>query len=343
MNSNALMAYFIGFFQFFSLMPPVFGGQDQKSTWFNRTIIQFYLWAFVHFLFILIECSLIYSYFGVTFHTSSSIGALLDMLQVFAPIFNHFVMLLECVCKPKENHQMWQLMSEIDSISSALNIQGYRFVSAIIRNGIVTLLFGIISEFAVVMAIYRDFEAFARSWYFRIWSLNVVRIGLLELILNLEWIANQLDVISVELSEIVARRKKTIDLCLLKELHAKVWLFAVYFNDRFNWSIFMLLINLFVCITVGLYWVITRVYFNRWDLMFRKLFLKYNLFIVIHYKCFFFVAIYTEALLIVLSPMLSLSQLSHSGQKCNRKVSECAHRCLNKNHINTKLHKTRFS
>lgn len=316
MNSKELMTYFIGFFQFFSLLPPIFKS-SQKPKWCNRANLQFYAWSGINFLLILTECFLIYSYFGITFHASSSIGALLDMLQVFAPICNHFVMLLECVCKSQENHQMWQLMLEIDTISSALNVQGYRFVSSFVRNGLVTLLFGVISELAIVMAIYRDFEAFARSWYFRIWSLNVVRIGLLELILYLEWIANQLEVISFQLNEIVHGRKKSIELCLLKELHGKIWLYARHFNERFNWSILMLLINFFVCITVGLYWVITRVYFNRWDLMFRKSISYY----IVVYLFYVFSSSYTEASLIVLSPVLSLSQLTHSCEKCIQRVN----------------------
>lgn len=262
MNSKSFIGSFIIVFQIFSLLPPIVRGR--------RNHVQFYLWAIVNLTLVFFQVALIYVYIHEVFHATSSIGALLDSFQVFAPICNHFVMIVETLAKPKESERLWRLMDEIDELSTALNIRSYAFVGTVLRKAMSLLMFGIIIEIAIVASIYLEFPAFARSWYFRIWSLNVVRVGVLELVMYLEWIANQMRMICTEFDVIVLKDRNVVNVCLLKEQHTKLWRFAGCFNDRFGWSMVMIVLNLFVCITVGLYWVITRVYFARWDLMLRE-------------------------------------------------------------------------
>lgn len=262
MNSKRFIGSFIIIFQLFSLLPPLVKGR--------RGHVQFHLWAIVNLALVFGEIALINVYIHEVFHATSSIGALLDSLQVFAPICNHFVMILETLAKPTEAERLWRLMDEIDELSTALNIRSYSFVGTVLRKAASLLMFGVFIEIAIVASIYWDFPSFARSWYFRIWSLNVVRVGVLELVMYLEWIANQMEMICTELDVIALRERSLVHVCLLKEQHAKLWRFAGCFNDRFGWSMLMMVLNLFVCITVGLYWVITRLYFDRLDLMLRE-------------------------------------------------------------------------
>lgn len=266
MNSEIFLSAFIQLFQLFSLLPP----NKLQTTPFNFKYFCFIFWSIINIGIALLELTLIYVYKHETFHQTSVIGEILDIIQVFAPIFTHLIMIAETLTKVKLTNEMWQLMSEIEVEFSVLCIKNFTFMKRFILKFILCIILGVTSEIAVIASIYQDFEAFTRSWYFRIWSINIVRFGIMEIILYTEWIGTQMDSIAFGLETVAAKKKASVELYLIKNVHSKLWLFSDKYNRRFRWSILMMMINFSICITIGLYWVITRISFSVYDLMFRK-------------------------------------------------------------------------
>lgn len=271
MKSKALVQYFVLFFQIFSLLPPnTKPGLSLMHKSFQNLI--FWFLCICHISIALIEFWFFYVYRVDVFHVTSTIGRVLDVFQIFPPIINHVLLIVETIVKTKTIREMWSLMEEIDCVSVKFNKKNYTFVSAFIVKFLIFFLICTVSEVALISSIYMHFPPFARSWYFRVWSINVVRIGVLQLVIYIDWLSMQLNIIANELEKIANKEIAPHNIDILKQLHLNLWKFCTLFNERFNWSLLMMLINYFICITISLYWVLVRFYFNCFDLLLRKYF-----------------------------------------------------------------------
>lgn len=236
-----------------SLSPPT---STQSSCLF------FILLGFVNIGLVFIELGAIYIYHNGVFHSTSSINEFIDIVQVILPIFSHLAILIESLANRGLHQSLQHLMNEIPNSTNSVH-------PSMMLKAIVILVLGISTELAVIASIYKTFFSFARSWYFRVWSLNVMRFQVIQLIGYVEWQSHHWEGVAKELEG--SREINEIrHLCALQKRCLDLWKFNRDFNRMFSWSIFILVTNYFVCGTIGLYWVVLRFYFACWDLLFGK-------------------------------------------------------------------------
>ncbi len=118
------------------------------------------------------------------------------------------------------------------------------------------------------MALIVKNEPFLRSWYLRLWSLYMIRFGLMQFIFYLNWIGCYMRVIRMGL--INAQNGEVKLLNELQSLHSDIWLISARLNKRFSWSILAIMINLFITIIISFYWIVARLYFNKFDGIFAS-------------------------------------------------------------------------
>lgn len=259
---------FIRIFQFCSFLIPI-GGDA-----FRLKNISFIVWSMVHFGVTLLELIMIYVYQDETFHHGSSIGRILDIIQVVLPISAHIVLVLETIFNWDTQCKMWQCIQSAEKRTKLIGIKTKSFLKTYLIE-ISTLAFvGMVTE-AVIIASIIDDESFVRSWYLRLWSLYMIRFGLMQLIFYVEWMAHYMKVIEMGLQHNSQDDKYDLKMMReLKSLYLDIWMFSERFNKRFCWSILMLTIHLFITIIITFYWIVARLYFHVYSALLASSFIS---------------------------------------------------------------------
>lgn len=257
---------FIWIFQFCSLLSPI-----NKNGLLLKNI-SFALWSLAHFGFAILELTLIYVHQNDTFHSGSNIGRILDIVQVILPITAHIVLIIETTFNWNTQFEMWECIKTVEERTKLIGIKKRSFLKSYLIE-ISTLAFvGMVTEAVILASIISD-DSFARSWYLRLWSLYMIRFGMMQLIFYVEWIGCHINVIKEGLHNAKNDECEVNLLHELKRLYADIWLFSVRFNKRFSWSILALMIHLFITIIISFYWIVARLYFHEYGALLASSFI----------------------------------------------------------------------
>lgn len=247
---------FIWIFQFCSFLSPI----SEKR--FPLKNISFILWSFAHIGLAILELIFIYIHLSDTFHKGSMIGRILDITQVVVPIFAHIIFICETLFNWNIQLEMWKGIKTIEKQSKLIGIERFSFMKTFLIE-ISTLAFvGMVSESVILASIISD-DGFARTWYLRLWSLYMIRFGMMQLIFYVDWMQCHMNVIMTGIRNTRDDESNEKLLSELKLLYSDIWLLSVRFNKRFAWSILALMIHLFITIVVCFYWVVARLYFHK--------------------------------------------------------------------------------
>lgn len=279
---------FIWIFQFSSFLSPI------ASSRFLLKNVSFVLWSLVHFGFAVIELSIIYIYQNDTFHSGSIIGTILDVIQVILPISAHIIFIWETIFNWSAQFSMWAIIKAVEERTRLLGVKKGNFLKTFLIEIFTVAFVGMITEATIVASIITD-ESFARSWYVRLWSLYMIRFGIMQLIFYMEWIRCHMNVINNILTNSNGDESKVKILSDMKMMYLDIWSFSVHFNKRFSWSILALMIHLFITILISLYWIVARLYFGELDAIFAST-------------------------IICISPITNLIVLLYSCEHCVREV-----------------------
>lgn len=258
---------FIWIFQFCSFLIPI-----SETNKFPLKNITFILWFFTHFGFALLELTLIYVHKNETFHNGSTIGWILDVVQVILPITAHIVLHMETIFNWNRQIEMWQCIKSVEKRAKLIGIKTKTFLKTYLIEISILAFVGMVTE-AVIIASIADDDTFVRSWYLRLWSLYMIRFGLMQLIFYVEWMGCYTNVIRMALQNVGNSKSEVKLLNELKSLYSSVWLFSVQFNKRFSWSILVLMIHLFITIIISFYWVVARLYFRVYSALLASSFI----------------------------------------------------------------------
>lgn len=231
------------------------------------------VWSAINVFFNLLIISFIYIEQDETFHTSSTIGKILDIIQVLASILTHLVMVVESVAKKNVEIEMWNTIGELDVDFTRLQtrITNRKMIqSFLIKFGIVHVV-GVMAEVFIVASLYKTNLPWTRSWIFRLWSLLVVRLGNSQLIFFTEVMSHHMRIIINELELIAETTQKlstiksvvlTKQINLLKRIYNRIYKISFLVNQRLGWSTLTNFSNNFIVITIGLYWIYSRIHFG---------------------------------------------------------------------------------
>lgn len=252
---------FIWCFQFCSFLVPI---SDHGFTLKN---VMYWLWSCMHFGLIVLELAIVYLFRNRLFHSGSTIGKIVDVFQVTLPITAHLVLILETMFNWNHQFEMWQTMKSIEKRTEQIGLKRKNFLKAYLIEISTLALVGMVTEAIIITSIVED-ENFARSWYVRVYSLYMIRFGLMQLIFYFEWMGCYINVITMALLNVEANGQSKVKLLNeLKTLYSDIWLFSVTLNKRFSWSILVLMVHLFITIICAFYYVVTRFYFHEYSLL----------------------------------------------------------------------------
>lgn len=250
------IAIFIWIFQFCSFLSPI----SETRFWLKN--ISFALWSMVHMGLAAAEFIFIYIHIeDMFYHHRSIIAKILDITQVFLPVLAHIILICETLFNWHIQSKMWSTINAVERRTSLIGVKKFSFMKPFLIK-ILTLSFvGIVTEAVIVASILKD-EVFARSWYLRLWSLYMIRFGMIQFIFYVEWIRCHMNLIRTMLLNVKDDDTAMEMLYELKRMYSDIWLFCVRFNKRFAWSILALMIHLFITIVICFYWVVARLYYH---------------------------------------------------------------------------------
>lgn len=246
--------------------------------------------ALFNFIIIFTELYITYTFGDYIIHSRSPVGALTDYVQVYAMIFTTIILVGETQLKGNLDVKLTEMMHKIDEDLFKVhlnhcvrcNCKQIKFksnckeldVSPSFLTSILIIVVSSGMELIVVITLSEDECIWQHSIYVRLWSSNMSRIALLHVSLYILWIVNRLKWIEKELAHIVkANFKKTLyqkNLTKLKMVFCQLWDFYRFLNTRFSWTIFSIITIYFLCIVVSFYWVLVRIYHNRFKVLIRK-------------------------------------------------------------------------
>lgn len=289
MNSQVGNSFVLWIFQFCSFLTPI------KLSKFRLQMFGSFLWCFVHFIAANLQLVTIYIRHNDTFHEGSTIGKILDIIQVVGPIFAHIVMLIETNLNRTVQLKMWNVIFNVENQAKSVAMENYSFLKVFIIETLIIMFMGNVTE-AYILSTITENERFARSWYFRLWSLHMLRVGVIQIVFYTEFIRCHIKIINNELLKMNAN---AIDSCIVvancKRMYMDIYLFSIYLNKRYSWSILALMIHFFLALIISFYWIVANLYFG-----------------VLR----FFVA----SSIICVSPMTSLLVIVYACEHCVREV-----------------------
>ncbi len=116
------VSIFIWLFQFCSFLIPI------SENRFKLKNITFILWSTIHFGFAFLELFLIYVHRHDTFHNGSTIGTILDVVQVILPIAAHIVLVVETAFNWNTQFELWECIKSVEKRSKLLGIKKESFL-----------------------------------------------------------------------------------------------------------------------------------------------------------------------------------------------------------------------
>lgn len=206
------------------------------------------------------------------YHTGSFIGFFLDVIQVVLPIVGHLTIILEAIFKHNIDESMRDVMTDIEIIT-----EKFTFRSLVVNRDLRTkffwiwfifigfILFTVIPEFWVFGSGWRPFPGWIESIAIRFWSNQIQKINLIYFLALMVFIQNTIYMCRKELkhgSDDFQKRIDTVKKCLILHFHLEGLI-----QKRFSWSLVLFIINDFISMTIGLYFIITRIYYGGSDLI----------------------------------------------------------------------------
>lgn len=243
-------------FQFGSFLTPT------KLSKFPLENIGSLMWCFLHFIAANLQLVVIYIRHNDTFHDGSTIGKFLDIIQVVGPIFAHITLLIETNLNRSLTIKMWQVMSDIEKQATLLTKRKPPFLRRYLIEILLVFFMSNMTE-AFILTTIQENPRFARSWFFRLWSLHMLRIGIIHIVFYMEFIRCHVKVINTELVKLADEETNPCDAVRhFQKMYQDIYLLSIYLNERFSWSILALMIHFFMALIISFYWIVANLYFG---------------------------------------------------------------------------------
>lgn len=230
-------------------------------------------------LLILVVIYLSFHYAYDIFDTTNTIGLIVDIVQIMAPILTHLVISVEATRSTQGYRQLWAHFERVWILLRQLDNEGvgdlrklyWRFGAKLIVLFWLPLLielrilYGIYSNFWVYSRLAAAFAFLGCRLSYLLYCLHVVIINWLleKLAREAQRISNdsrsQLKSLRLEMD--TGRNYRRIQ--MISEALSQVYLATSALNMCFRWSLLANLTNNFLSITIAFYWNYRSLYFNN--------------------------------------------------------------------------------
>lgn len=262
---------------------------NDQNVEFLQYLFLRYVWPLNHLICIIGLMAIIYMERNEMFHSTSTIGKFLDVIQVLVPIIAHLIMIIEGAFNKHQNDKLLiklhQLNGQIEIhcdhsiVSNCCNDYMHHTIVKLM----LTIFVAIGSEICIIAAIYKVDYPWTRSWVIRIWSLSSIHYSNFILIMFIDFITCRLLILNVDLEQyrstvysttvgntINSILRAETHLREIKRIHNELRKFRFILNERFNFSILITIINYFISLTIAFYFIVSRFYFFRLDSIMGK-------------------------------------------------------------------------
>lgn len=247
------------------------------------------------------------------FFSNDAIGYLTDTMQVAAPFFAHFLILVEALLSRTMRQKLWQTFVNIDQNLSTLLHINVDFMTKLgarkyILKALSTLLICAAIELRIMIYITQNKE-WSGNWYVSIYTKVVCRSFHLFYIFFVDMVKVRMEIISAELYRFnnfnlcamgarnrTGKRDQLRRLKVLRNAHGDLWKAINLMKNSFGWSQLANVVSNFLCSSINLYWNYAAMYYFGSNVYWR------------------------ESLLATLPPFIILAVLCYSCDSCLRTV-----------------------
>lgn len=238
---------------------------DANQSKFETLLV---LWSFLNFV-ILTTITFFSAYYKEEMFVDSNIIILItQVIQIFAPIFSHYIIIIESLYSKSKRYNIWESFNKIDASLATLpppyhgelyGITIYRFLKkAIIVQGI-CLFF----ECYVMISVY-EISDWSYHLYATMYSYIVCRSVHFFYIWLVDHVSFRMEIIGEELQRLhwLRAEEQLRRITLLKAAYIELWHIANLMDDSFGWSELTNVGTNFICSAVNLYWNFMSFYYG---------------------------------------------------------------------------------
>lgn len=226
------------------------------STYSNNPTTQIRLisWSIFN-LVILSTIVVVVSWFNkYLFYVGTAVGYMTDIMQVVAPFMAHYAMIFEGIFCRRLEHKMLEKVQRIDNILQT-NDEGFS-KTLHFKITVANIVCTIMDIFVVIST-----NKLAPEWSYlslaRTFPFIVTRFGVLQMIMFVEFLHTRVKILRLRIQSAKtmpkSRHIKNLHKCFLT-----MWKLCSQIETRFGWSILGCLVNYFVCTTVNVYWIYSK-------------------------------------------------------------------------------------
>jgi len=243
--------------------------KDQKSN-------QYYIiiWSLCHISIIFMILGLVYFYYNTIVYAADAMAQFSDIIQILAPITTHFIMIVSGIICRERDIKIWNDISKIDNILHKyydLEEESRSLIRDYLRQFILLHAIGLLPELYIIVSLNREIgNQWVLTFYIRLFSFVSVRMGIMYYMLYIKYLESRHKIVG-ELFILYDKepevQKFTKNINPIYEFIKEMKFVTVILsritdniNGRFGISLIALMINLFICITVDLYWVIRKIW-----------------------------------------------------------------------------------
>lgn len=222
-------------------------------------------WTGIH-LFTLTTLVALTAYFAEDiFIISDMVSGFTDVIQWLLPVLSQFIAIFESMLTDRVRHQFWQRISYMDT--HLLNTSSKRLRCAInhyIYKAVALLVITISIEVFIIVRIATN-ASWRRHFFVSLYTYIVCRSQVLFCVYFIDMLKCRTVMLKNRLNDLKDAEKHANSLNQMrcyKQCYGVMWQCLQDINKAFGWSLLLTVISYFVCISVGLYWGFTTVYFQ---------------------------------------------------------------------------------
>lgn len=209
-------------------------------------------------------------YQGQLLSNTGALSTSIDAFQLLSPIACHMILIWESLFTATVTKRMWQSLEIIESfvvrirggtMQNKENKSDKKLFHKYWTQFISSQLLPISIELYITLSVSKA-EEWQRHWIARTFSFNATRLAALHYILWVEYLASRGAFLTAEVDSIertMRRNFSAVDpfekLRQLKLIHLNLWRLTATVNKRFGVFIMTTITNLFLSITIDLYWI----------------------------------------------------------------------------------------
>lgn len=222
----------------------------------------------------IIELYLLYIFRETSFHKTTLIGYLTGVLEVISPIFTGIILMLENLYFHQLEMKIWKITERIDRAVARMRIapkptgNGLTFEQNFQLKFFIAFGIGFAMDTYVLASVSHFDPGWARTIMFSLRSVTCARIGMLQVVLFVEWTVHRCYSIQKCILATIKSNphEQHRNIKKMGTIYSDLWLLVQLLNTRFGAGLLATIINCFLCITISLYWIITRIKFKKFHM-----------------------------------------------------------------------------